>query len=265
MLIPHHDATEASSPVDVSLLPEVVVEDSIRQARDLALELHAGQWYDQHCGITYFDGHLQPVAEIGEHLCRITGESRLAVASLWLHDSVEDVEGITLAYLHGRRVVTPVLQDVDLMTRRHNEKRRDYLHRVSSTRRSAMEKLADSTGNVRNNLEFHDHWPGWISRKRIMKYPANIAHLAPLVFGEEIALDDETRAAAEDPETAFDRLVGALCNLRDAVAFDDNAADAEVKRRLLTYPQQVAFLAPVVLGETVDTTMIDEIAAAVRR
>jgi len=264
MAIPHHTASE-TGPIDVSLLPEVLVNDSIRHSRQLAQELHAGKWYDEACGINYFDGHLVPVAEIGEMLCRMTGESRLAVSSLWLHDSVEDVEGVTIEYLHGRGVISPVLADVDLMTRMRNETRRHYLQRVSSTPRSALEKLADSTGNVRNNLEFHPHFPAWISRKRIVKYPANIAHLAPIVFGEEVELDEEIREAAKDPGAAFDALVGSLCSLRDTVAFDDGAPDEEVKLRLLTYPRQVAHLAPVVLPETIDyAPIINEIADAVR-
>lgn len=58
------------------------------RARALAVELHAGQ-RRKGSGVTYVDGHLDPVAE----LVRDSGGSEAQVAAAYLHDAAEDAGG----------------------------------------------------------------------------------------------------------------------------------------------------------------------------
>ena len=66
----------------------VVVEDLVGAARAYAQELHAGD-VRKGSGIPYFEGHLEPVAEI----VRRAGGDDAQVAAAYLHDAAEDHGG----------------------------------------------------------------------------------------------------------------------------------------------------------------------------
>jgi (p)ppGpp synthase/HD superfamily hydrolase len=66
----------------------VVVEDLVGAARAYAQELHAGD-VRKGSGVPYFEGHLEPVAEI----VRRAGGDHVQVAAAYLHDAAEDHGG----------------------------------------------------------------------------------------------------------------------------------------------------------------------------
>lgn len=256
----------AALPVDFipnSLhLSEEEVNAAIETARSLGEELHAGQWYDEECGLTYFEGHLAPVVEIGDMLCRLTGRSRLVAGGLWLHDTVEDTPA-TLPYLQQRGVISPILSMTDYLTKRPGEGNWAYLRRLAPDPYAALGKLADSMGNGRVNLQFHSHESPRKVRKRLLKYPGNMAYLAPIVLGESIEATEDLNLAG-DPEATFDAFVGALCDLRSTLSLNPETPPEIARRQILTHPQRVAFLAPLILGDSVQPEVITNISRAVR-
>lgn len=253
--------TNRVDATSLSEIPDVIVEEQIRAARQRAYEYHDGQPYDETCGINFYEGHLAPVAKIGEMLCRITGASRLNVAGLWLHDGWEDGRA-TLEQMNADGIIVPVTDQVDILTRRPGEPYGHYMQRVAADQEAALRKLADSTGNWRVNLEFHDHEPLMRVRKRFLRYPKNVAMLAPIVFGTRLR-DEQTQELERVPvnqDEAIESLVSKLVHMRQVLAFDGRIPEREIPRQLLTHPREIAFLLSEVMGETIDLGVV----AAVR-
>jgi (p)ppGpp synthase/HD superfamily hydrolase len=66
----------------------VLVDDLVTAARAYAQDLHAGD-VRKGSGVPYFEGHLEPVAEI----VRSAGGDEVQVAAAYLHDAAEDHGG----------------------------------------------------------------------------------------------------------------------------------------------------------------------------
>lgn len=264
MSMPEEGVPPVGSGVGAMEVPNVIIQEQIRIAQPLAAEIHAGQTYDKVCGESFYDGHLVPVAANGERLCQITGQSRLVVPALWLHDGVEDGRA-TLEEMGERGIISPVLRIVDLLTRdRQHQTYRQYMRGIVDDPEAALGKLADSLANVQVNLQFHDHESPSRVQKRLLRYPRNISLLAPVVFEAEMPdSTPELEEIARDPDTALAAFVGALRALKETVAFDPSVSNDEVEQRLLIESRQAAFLAPVVLGESVQPDLIREIRTAV--
>ena len=247
---------------DLAEIPNAVIEEQRMLTQRLAAEYHAGQMYDEVCGISFFDGHLAPVVEIGELLCRMTGHSRIIVPALWTHDGPED-KLVTLESMEARGVIRPVTRIVDVMTRWPGTGYLPYMRKVADDDDGRHAKLADSLGNLRVNLDFHEHdSPGRV-QKRLLRYPKNVAILAPRVFGEDDVTSpgptSEMLQAPPSREAALEQLVGHLVQLRRVLAFDGTFTYDEIRQQLLAHPRQVAFLAPIVLDRVVDPGLVNEI------
>jgi hypothetical protein len=261
-------AIEWPMQVDIAGVPELstaVIDEQADLARSLAAEYHSGQMYDEACDITYFDGHLTPVVAIGEMLCRLSNRHRLAIPALWLHDTFEDTTA-TYREVADRGVIAPVIDIASLLTRRQGEGRKQYIETIAQVDDAALAKMSDSLGNMRVNLEFHDHEPLSKVQLRLLRYPRNVARLAPVVFGERVDLEESEMQGlvAQGHDQVFRALVGELIQMRDVLTFDGSLSDEQVRHKLLTHPRRIAFLAPLVLGQSVRPDLLGKIRAAVQ-
>lgn len=139
----------------------------------LAKELHASQEYT--AGISYFDGHLAPVARFAMALGY---DDDRTLAAAYLHDSVEDTSA-TFDFLRAQGIDEAVVEPIEAVTKRKSEASTFYLARIALVPRAVVVKFADSSRNLAATLEMSPSHPKYT--KWMEKYPANLRFLAPLM------------------------------------------------------------------------------------
>jgi len=107
------------------------------RAYEFAMNAHAGQKY----GDEPYIHHPVRVAD------RIGHSDEIGVAVAFLHDVVEDTE-YTLEDLRRNGFQDEILEAVDAITRRKNEKYFDYIRRLSENPIAKRVKIADLQENL---------------------------------------------------------------------------------------------------------------------
>jgi len=110
--------------------------------RDIARRAHEGQV--DGAGRTYFDAHLNPIAEAAA----VFGPD--AEAAGWLHDILEDTE-TTSEQLAKWGVAFEVISAVESVTRRHGETYEKLIDRSCAHPLGRCVKLADNAWNFTSN------------------------------------------------------------------------------------------------------------------
>lgn len=145
--------------------PEPGGEDLVRRAAAYARQLHAGD-VRKGSGVSYFEGHLEPVARIvAEH-----GGTPAQIAAAYLHDTAEDHGGEhRLADLRERfgaevadivRDLSDSLVDTDAGERKAawRPRKEAYLARLAREPESSLVvAAADKLHNASSVVEDHEH------------------------------------------------------------------------------------------------------------
>lgn len=109
----------------------------ITAANELIEVAHAGQ-VDK-AGLPYV-GHLRRVASY------VVSGDKLAIATALLHDTLEDTS-LTAADLADHGIPVPVIEAVELLTRRSNQPPEDYYRTIRRNPLAQEVKLADLADN----------------------------------------------------------------------------------------------------------------------
>lgn len=136
-------------------------QELIEQSEALARELHAGQFYDKEPvldlgGIrrTYANGHLAPAARI----VKAWGFGPEEQATVWLHDTIEDVKGVTAETLIRRRMPAAVARAVQLQTKENGVDYNDpfnfypYVVDIAEDPLATVSKTAENLVNLANTI-----------------------------------------------------------------------------------------------------------------
>lgn len=147
----------------------------------LARRGHEGQMYHLDTGdVPYFDGHIEPVAE----LVRGLGYGPICQAAAYLHDYVEDTPG-TPDNLLEQGVPEAVVDIVRLVTVVKGQSHARYLQAIISNPGAVAVKYADSSINFANSAlalsRSSDNDKAVIDklRRRVEKYTNNLRVLSP--------------------------------------------------------------------------------------
>ncbi|MCU9847443.1 HD domain-containing protein [Defluviimonas sp. WL0024] len=123
--------------------------DLIARAEAFARQAHAGQTRKGAASEPYVI-HLEEVAGF----VRRHGGDEIALAAAWLHDTVEDCDGVTardIARVFGAAVAAVVAELTDDKALAKAERKRlQIVHAASKSPRAALVKLGDKTSNVRS-------------------------------------------------------------------------------------------------------------------
>jgi (p)ppGpp synthase/HD superfamily hydrolase len=112
------------------------VKDIIKRAKEVAIELHRGQW--RRDGVTPYHTHPEQVAaSVPDRLKPIA----------WLHDVLEDTSA-TRGDLYGYGIPQYVTDAVVVLTRLPGEDYDDYIERVCKNPDAIIVKLADMGHNL---------------------------------------------------------------------------------------------------------------------
>jgi len=119
------------------------------QARNLALDLHEGQWYDKDRGIPYSQ-HVDDAVAV---LRRFGYEDEDLIAAEYLHDAVEDSErrAATLQMIIidiGQDVADLVWAVTDGLGKNRRERHEASFEKMNAHPRAILVKLGDRIANV---------------------------------------------------------------------------------------------------------------------
>ena len=161
-------------------------QELIVQSESLARELHAGQFYDkkpvpEFGGIrrTYANGHLAPAARIVE----AWGFGAEEQATVWLHDTIEDVEGVTAGTLIRRRMPAAVGRAVLLQTKEDDLDYDDpfnfypYDAAIAEDRLATVSKTAENLVNLANTTLMFPRKPPEKMIKHMRRYLDTVTFL----------------------------------------------------------------------------------------
>lgn len=130
----------------------------IVKAREFARKHHYGQF--RRNGEHYFDGHVEPVAKITQKLIDETFLSQNKqcikdeiIAVAYLHDTIEDCEGVTAETLLNEGFSESIVESVAVLSKKSGESYFDFIMRIvySVDAWAITVKIADLTHNLQNN------------------------------------------------------------------------------------------------------------------
>ena len=134
--------------------------NNVEIARKIATKAHKGQFrWD---GITPYITHPQAVS------CAVKDDNAKCVA--WLHDVVEDTD-ITIQDLKNEYFSAPIIEAVDVLTRRKSQDYLSYLLLCKNNPLARIVKIADITHNL-SDLEYeknHSRYEKYILAKYILE------------------------------------------------------------------------------------------------
>jgi len=176
------------------------MSDLTVRARTFALEAHAGQTRKGAAAEPYAD-HLSDVAGFVQR----HGGDEIAIAAAWLHDTVEDVPGITHGRIRdefGDAVADVVAELTDDKTKEKAERKRlQVANAPHKSPRAALVKLGDKTSNLTSVADSPAaHWS--VERCRAyVDWAAEVVHGLPTLPPAAL---DEFRAAVARTHRVLD-------------------------------------------------------------
>ena len=102
--------------------------DTVLLCRNLASRLHQGQTRAL-TDADFFEDHIVPVAELTRDFTpgEFNAEARCVA---YLHDTIEDCEGVDYGFLRKERVPSVIAQNVEVMSHKDRESYATYLRRI---------------------------------------------------------------------------------------------------------------------------------------
>ena len=142
----------------------------VNKAKQMSMHWHSSQKYGE---VSYFDGHLRPVATLVGAL----GGTPTEVALAYMHDSLEDtlIPREDILFHFGQKF----MDSLDALTKREGESYEAYMNRLVGNRSAIIVKLADSICNLTaSSADWTENPEDEVALRRINRYTRNVGRLS---------------------------------------------------------------------------------------